>query len=350
MPPDAVRGHAGSALSRTVSGRIAAIFFGVSGLVTALSPLLPSPEGQHDLGVLVIGLLAMAGGVFFLVVPWSRLPRWAMYLTMVVAADVLIAFHNYYGGLDPYRYTLFFCVLYCLIGLTQPRGRAALASPVTALAYVAPLVVGDRALWTMMSALYAVPVFVLIGESIAYYGARLAGSIDESRRAALTDVLTGLANRRAFYERLAEACRAERRGDIVGVVFVDLDGFKPVNDRHGHEYGDEILRVVARRLQTAVRSEDVVARLGGDEFAVLLHDLIEGQDAVRVAGRLVEAVQAPISVAGQAVHVGVSVGVATAPTRSVDPDELVRWSDQAMYRAKRSGGNVVVTHPTVGAA
>ena len=155
------------------------------------------------------------------------------------------------------------------------------------------------------------------------------------------DPLTSLPNREHFLRRLAESRRESLQGTGVGVVFIDLDNFKSVNDSFGHEAGDELLVAVARRLRGAVRPSDLVARFGGDEFLVLAEDLDEARDAAQLAWRLASALHAPFAVAGRAVTVTASFG-AVFSRDSDEPDEdLVRKADAAMYTAKHRGSNRV---------
>jgi diguanylate cyclase len=153
------------------------------------------------------------------------------------------------------------------------------------------------------------------------------------------DSLTGLANRAQAMRLIAGALsRAQRSGDIVGLLFLDLDGFKTINDTLGHAAGDQVLRTVARRLEVAVRGGDVVARLGGDEFVVLLEPLEQMASAVEVAERLVLDVSAPITlVDNRQVAVGASIGVALSQDAITDPDKLLHEADVAVYRAKSAG-------------
>ncbi|WP_433218789.1 diguanylate cyclase domain-containing protein [Dactylosporangium sp. CS-047395] len=153
---------------------------------------------------------------------------------------------------------------------------------------------------------------------------------------ALHDPLTGLANRVLIGERLVQAlARARRTGRHVGVLLLDLNGFKPVNDTLGHEAGDELLRAVAGRLTHCVRLEDTVGRLGGDEFVVVAEDLPDLYAAVRIAERVVESIDRPVIVNGHSLPASASVGVALSNEASL-PDELLRQADSAMYTAKRS--------------
>ena len=157
------------------------------------------------------------------------------------------------------------------------------------------------------------------------------------RELAFQDSLTGLANRALFYDRLGEALlRARRHRRQVVVMLLDLDDFKPINDRFGHAAGDAVLKEVARRLRGCVRETDTVARIGGDEFAVLLDDpLSSGVDAV--AERIAAAVREPCWVDGERMAVGVSIGVASNQSGDADTDRLLGEADAAMYAAKSSG-------------
>jgi diguanylate cyclase (GGDEF)-like protein/PAS domain S-box-containing protein len=154
------------------------------------------------------------------------------------------------------------------------------------------------------------------------------------------DSVTGLANRNLLRERLEHAIvqsRRRRRG--AGVLYVDLDGFKLVNDTHGHHVGDELLRHVGRRLQECVRRDDTVARLGGDEFAVVIADLARPDDAALVAQKFLDAFAAPFDLGGRETFITASIGVATFPNDGESAEALLKCADIAMYRAKESSRN-----------
>lgn len=152
------------------------------------------------------------------------------------------------------------------------------------------------------------------------------------------DPLTGLPNRLGLTARLDQAIAVARReGGAAAVLFIDLDGFKAVNDGRGHAAGDAVLREIAARLRARLRDTDTVARLGGDEFVLLLED-IEGE---RVLERVLEAIRTPIALASQQVCVSASIGVTLFPEDDADPDTLLRHADQAMYRAKQRGRNCI---------
>lgn len=157
----------------------------------------------------------------------------------------------------------------------------------------------------------------------------------ELRRLAFHDALTGLANRALFTDRLETTCRqATRDGRAVAVMIIDLDDFKPVNDRYGHAAGDALLAEIATRLSGSLRHSDTVARLGGDEFAVLLHHPLPDSIGT-IAERLLRAVTAPCTITGRQVTVGASIGIAINRTGGRTADELLKQADDAMYRAKR---------------
>lgn len=174
--------------------------------------------------------------------------------------------------------------------------------------------------------------------------ARLAESL---RHQALHDHLTGLPNRARLNQRLAAALdRAATEGTRTGLLLMDLNQFKDVNDSLGHEFGDRLLVELARRLSKGMRGCDTIARLGGDEFAILLTDVRDEHAAVAVADRLVELCVEPFTVGEFRLQVGASVGVALAPDHAGDAQDLLRCADSAMYRAKGSGGGIV-THSQV---
>jgi diguanylate cyclase (GGDEF)-like protein len=164
----------------------------------------------------------------------------------------------------------------------------------------------------------------------------------ESLHEARHDSLTALPTRVLFLEMLDKKVRGETP---TSVLFIDLDRFKAVNDTLGHRAGDELLGHVAARIRACLRPDDVGARLGGDEFAVLLDDRT-ADEAVPVAGRLIESIRRPYRIAGTDVHIGASIGVATYDGTCIDPGELLGNADAAMYRAKKEGaGKVVVYAP-----
>ncbi|CAD5374442.1 PAS domain S-box/diguanylate cyclase (GGDEF) domain-containing protein [Rubrivivax sp. A210] len=160
-------------------------------------------------------------------------------------------------------------------------------------------------------------------------------------RIAHYDALTGLPNRVLLADRLHKAMQqAQRRGQLLALVFLDLDGFKAVNDAHGHACGDELLVALARRLQQALRAGDTLARLGGDEFVAVLGDLSSVSAGVPLLARMLDAASQPLAHGDQLLQVTASLGVSFYPQADeVEADQLIRQADQAMYQAKQAGRN-----------
>jgi len=196
---------------------------------------------------------------------------------------------------------------------------------------------------------------VALAESLRMTNAQLQGANEELRRRAFLDPLTQLPNRMLFEDRLARAVarqlRARERGvgrpseravsrqqGALAVLFIDLDGFKPVNDSFGHGAGDLVLQEVARRVSHGARAGDTVARVGGDEFLLLMEDVGAVADCTALAARLCAELRAPIALEGQAIEISASIGIAVAPGHG-ERDKLIAHADAAMYAAKRAGGN-----------
>ncbi len=170
---------------------------------------------------------------------------------------------------------------------------------------------------------------------------------NELRAIALTDPLSGIPNRVAFYDGIREAIeRAKGAGDMVGVLFVDVDGFKRVNDAFGHSTGDELLRIVARRLVSVVRESDMAARIGGDEFAVLVRSAADVSELEHARERIFAAFLEPVVIDTRSLRVSLSVGIGVYPIDGASVDEVIDAADRAMYeqkqrhaaRAPRAGG------------
>ena len=173
----------------------------------------------------------------------------------------------------------------------------------------------------------------------------------QSDHSANHDALTDLPNRRAFHNELKSVIdRCAGSGDAAGLLFIDLDRFKQVNDTLGHEAGDALLQRVSDKLRTILRSADFVARLGGDEFAFLFSGNAEQarEKAVRVAERVLERLRIKVPAPGGDIHVGCTVGVAIYPTEAADPDALVALADRLMYIGKKNGRDRLVTTDALG--
>lgn len=150
------------------------------------------------------------------------------------------------------------------------------------------------------------------------------------------DALTGLPNRNLMHDRIKQQITyAERNKQQFAVLFLDIDGFKPINDNLGHDAGDSLLRNIANRLRASVRASDTVARFGGDEFVLLLNDIKEKQDVITVISKIIDKLCSPIEINKHVINIGASIGAACYPEHGTDSDALVIAADEAMYNAKR---------------
>ncbi|MGQ0587714.1 MAG: diguanylate cyclase domain-containing protein [Gammaproteobacteria bacterium] len=160
------------------------------------------------------------------------------------------------------------------------------------------------------------------------------------RQLATHDELTGVPTLRLATDRLEQALLgAARAGGKVAVLFIDLDGFKAINDTHGHEAGDAVLKSVAQRCRNVLRAEDTVARKGGDEFIAILHGIEGPAAALALAQRIIDTLSVPVNYLGQPLRAGASIGVAVFPEHALTAVDMIRAGDVAMYEAKRAGAN-----------
>jgi diguanylate cyclase (GGDEF)-like protein len=166
---------------------------------------------------------------------------------------------------------------------------------------------------------------------------RAARERDNLRSLAASDPLTGILNRRGLDDTLAAAVAAATTERFLALYVLDLDGFKQVNDRFGHDVGDELLRAVAGRLRGSVRSGDSVARLGGDEFVVMAEGLTSAEQATELGDKLLDAFREPFRVAGEVLSVGATIGYALAPNDQAEANALMKAADAAMYAGKQQG-------------
>jgi two-component system cell cycle response regulator len=163
------------------------------------------------------------------------------------------------------------------------------------------------------------------------------------------DHLTGLVNRSLFRDRLVQAmARSKRMHQPIGLMLLDLDRFKTVNDTFGHDMGDELLKAVTERLKVCVREVDTVARMGGDEFTIILEGVSSEQNILVVAKRITESIASPFELKGHHISVGISIGITIYPHDDHPIDELLKHADTAMYRAKQQGGSAFHLHEATG--
>lgn len=181
--------------------------------------------------------------------------------------------------------------------------------------------------------------FALSTLFLLWYTAALRRKLINHEKLVYIDELTGLPNRKALYDFLAhETARAQRNNTKIAVAFIDLDGFKIVNDRSGHHVGDELLAAVAKKMQSSIREYDTLCRFGGDEFVAIFPEIKGIQDTSRIGEKIITAANEAIVVSTEQ-PVGASVGIALYPEDDTDPDELLRKADNAMYAAKAAGKN-----------
>ena len=163
------------------------------------------------------------------------------------------------------------------------------------------------------------------------------------------DQLTGLVNRSLFRDRLDQAmARSKRLQQPMGLMLLDLDRFKSVNDSLGHDVGDELLKSVSERLKSCVREVDTVARMGGDEFTIILEGVASEQSIVVVAKRIAESISTVFELQGHTISIGISIGITVFPQDDHSIDELLRHADSAMYMAKQRGGSGFAFHEASG--
>ncbi len=229
----------------------------------------------------------------------------------------------------------------CFVLATVPVAVAAFLAPMAAGISIA-LIRADDAGHYFLILLFASYVFVLLGGVAAHaaqFAARVLAQVDAERAAAI-DALTGLPNRKGITERLdAATARLHRHSKGFAVLSIDLDAFKPVNDRFGHAAGDRLLIEVAQRLTACIREDDMLARIGGDEFVLLLADVGEPALAAEIAERLLVQFRTPFKVEAELVTVRASIGISLAPGDGHDAQAILACADSALYEVKRANKN-----------
>jgi len=161
-----------------------------------------------------------------------------------------------------------------------------------------------------------------------------------------TDKLTGLGNRLSLEESLPNILmRSKQQATYVGLLFIDLDNFKPINDHYGHGMGDQLLKLIASRMKTSVREDDIIIRLGGDEFVIIIEDIVQEEVLRKVCQSVLRAIANPVSIDNVSLETGASIGVALAPFDGETMAKLINAADKAMYQAKLAGKNKVYYAP-----
>jgi len=198
--------------------------------------------------------------------------------------------------------------------------------------------------WSLMciTVVACFAIYDVVNESLQRQLARERGRFAHQ---AAHDVLTELPNRNEFYRRLQDALAGLKREQRLAIAYLDLDGFKPVNDQYGHHTGDEVLKIISQRLIHSVRRQDTVARLGGDEFAILFLLDTPEQDITPVLEKLLKRIAEPVRAGEHLVQVSGSVGVAFAPDHGKDMDSLLKLADRSMYEAKLEKNRFCIFNP-----
>lgn len=299
----------------------------------------------HRPSVLALALLGAATVAFSaLLAALTRYGRLTLQRLFVAnfAAIVLIAALVAVTGREHSIYAELYLFAVVHAAAFQPRGRLIAVLVFASLAFLAPVVYGHAGTWFIAVAVVSMPPVILAAVVVAiaariHRGQRyqLMGQAAEARRLAENDALTGLGNYRMFWRNLdAEVARSRRHGDPFSLVILDLNGFKAINDEHGHQAGDRALRHVAGALRGALRGEDVCCRQGGDEFAVIAVRA-EEQEAAELAERLTLAVSEITVPGAEDRRLGASAGWATFGRPATTADELILSADEALREAKR---------------
>jgi diguanylate cyclase (GGDEF)-like protein len=361
------------------------ITLGYTGLLTLVSWVAAVGASAVALGVaslpqfrarqLVMGALAMGGGIcamhyigmqameMSMAIVWDwDLVALSVVVAVLASASALSLFHllhrvnstrrPLYQGLASVVMALAICGMHYtgMAAASFPEGSVCLSanalggSGLTAVIVIATGMLLISTLFTSIMDARLQSTARKLTQSLQDSNAKLKAANAELQQRAYADALTNLPNRLLFEDRLIHALlRLERANhhrveERLGVLFVDLDGFKPINDSFGHAAGDSILVAAADRLRAEARESDTVARVGGDEFLVLLEDVSSATDCVAVANRILLSLALPFEVSGKQVQIACSIGVVVHPDHG-DRNKLVANADAAMYAAKRAGGN-----------
>lgn len=306
-------------------GRILSVVILGVGASTAVLAIINVLQGQYQYNV--------SNGVFLLLILGLFVLNWLGYVrvaSIIVTALLVIASMLFLSEPNLAQTFIIVCVPVFIASF--------LIVPWSGIVVSAVVILGTVILG--YSSINYLSLFVLAAVTVVVY--LLTRSLDfahqENRYRAFHDSLTGLPNRTLFLDRLQQALnRSSRDGDLRAVLFMDLDNFKVINDSLGHKAGDELLTVVAERLQACLRPCDTAARFGGDEFVVLLDGVAGTDDAIRVAERIVQALGKSIVLGEQQVFVSTSVGISLSGDRGFRPDTMLRNADVAMYEAKKEG-------------
>lgn len=335
--------------TRINSRRLAIVTAGSMCFYCVLAVLpISIPSWLLDATAVAIGLAPLAVAIYYLRYSQHALRWLTVGLQFALGAELLVLRRQSHGDLSLCIDAILFVVYFsCCLYFWYTHKISTTGSTITVCGFfawsmvfiVAPMFEHYLPNFKVESEIWNLPKYVV---AIGMLLLMLEKQIERSQYLALHDDLTSLANRRLFQDRLNNAMeRARRSGNSLALMQVDLDGFKAINDNHGHHVGDQLLQQIAALLLRRVRRSDTVARTGGDEFSIILEEPSSRGDAELVAESLMRILQEPILLAGKPVKVGASIGIAVFPDDAPDPDSLCIEADMRMYQVKQDRKDVV---------
>ena len=323
------------------SPRVYLVVLQVTFLVLYCSHLLAVPPTRLQ-GGLIIGLATVT--LMLLTVPTAQLGEpWFMASLTLGDLGVLLATIRDVPSTAPWMV----CALMLLLGMASyapSLPQIAVLSSLLVIGYGFSLhhlgLMHTDAILILPVLLCLTLIFLTKARIVQVEVQRIAETEEQARHESMSDALTGLPNRAQFLERVTRSiqCRRHNQDFHFAVLFIDLDGFKPINDKLGHKAGDAVLRHTAKRLHGCLRKGDIIGRYGGDEFTLLINNVRGPSDPIRVAERVLVKLQEPLNV-GEPVKVGASIGIALSTNLHERAEDLIRDADGAMYRAKAQGKN-----------
>jgi diguanylate cyclase (GGDEF)-like protein len=324
---------------RRLAGRLAAALYITASLTAGLLLIMPGVDIDHVGVVVGLAVFGLAWGVFALVViPWERANPLVSLLSSFMGLPITaIVMAESGGSQSPARFYLLFIVFYC--SYFYRRSEAAVLLGLCMAVLCTPLLYESGAVDNgfLAELMVVLPSYAVLGGLISFSKDLMVNLREESTALALTDALTGVANRRAFEAGLDLMEKGGRATDVTGLLLVDLDDFKSANTLFGHTGGDEVLRAAADSLREAARGNDMVARLGGDEFAILAGAVSE-DGMTALANRVLEALERADEALGlTGFRLSASVGWAVYPYHADSGPALVEHADFALAGAKASG-------------
>lgn len=334
--PDSEHGQAFIRIVIASIGWLYVFLFDASGKLTA---------NQHHVLYLVIFIFLASVGIFTLIIIWPQVSPTRRLLGMLFDFGLT----SYFMYVMEEKGILFFPVyLWVTVGNGLRYGTRYLytAMAISIISFTIVFSSSDywRGQWGfsigLLIGLVALPLyFSSLLKQLNRQHNELKKLYELTAKHATHDSLTALPNRKHFHDHLAETITSAKRDkNIFAVLYLDLDGFKTINDALGHAAGDQVIENTARRLEQCVRKGDMVARVGGDEFIVLLRD-IDSIDVAKVAEKIIKILSNPFTIATDPLYITTSIGVASYPQDGEDANALIHNADSAMYEAKRSGKN-----------